>query len=503
MARKRPEPRGNGDGNLLSGRGACRVPDLSLTAKQRWLPRLLGRLLRCCSEASRRPFSGRTATSWRRRRGRSASWSTRASRCSTSSSHPRGAPAAAGRRAADPRPPRPHVLGDPGLRGPRGGGLHPRRRPYRLEDPLAEFDAGFVAMLEQQFGRAATWAEPDDVSQLADGARFQIAGLDIGVDARARAHRGLGAVRPARRAGRAGAPARSRRPAQRRRAVRRAASAATTWPAVTRRPCARTLRDVVLPLPDDVLVLPGHGPATTIGRERPRTRTCSTCGLVAMSRGSTRPTPARPASPSGCRGSGWSSSWSSTTCGAPSSWPASRRWRPARSSRWTSCCARARSTRRSTSSAGCTPTPSEPTDVDDDALALHFDLTVPFARYVLENAGKLDFPFRRYQIQKVWRGERPQEGRYREFLQADIDVVGRGHPAVPPRRRDRRRSWPRRCPACRCRRSRMQLNNRTADPGLLRGLGIDGRRAAVMRAVDKLDKIGPAACASAGRARRG
>src|SRR4051794_9968193 len=55
----------------------------------------------------------------------------------------------------------------------------------------------------------------------------------------------------------------------------------------------------------------------------------------------------------------------------------------------------------------------------EDQLGLHFDLTVPFARFVVENAGKLQFPFRRYQIQKVWRGERPQEGRYREFLQAD------------------------------------------------------------------------------------
>src|SRR6187431_2300995 len=62
----------------------------------------------------------------------------------------------------------------------------------------------------------------------------------------------------------------------------------------------------------------------------------------------------------------------------------------------------------------------------DDQLGLHFDLTVPFARYVVENAGKLVFPFRRYQIQKVWRGERPQEGRAREFTQADIDVVGDG-----------------------------------------------------------------------------
>lgn len=60
------------------------------------------------------------------------------------------------------------------------------------------------------------------------------------------------------------------------------------------------------------------------------------------------------------------------------------------------------------------------------ALGLHLDLTVPFARYVLENAGKLTFPFRRYQIQKVWRGERPQEGRYREFTQADIDIIGAG-----------------------------------------------------------------------------
>src|SRR5438034_11663225 len=62
---------------------------------------------------------------------------------------------------------------------------------------------------------------------------------------------------------------------------------------------------------------------------------------------------------------------------------------------------------------------------DGVGLGLHFDLTVPFARYVLENAGRLHFPFRRYQIQKVWRGERPQEGRYREFTQADIDVIGR------------------------------------------------------------------------------
>ena len=67
---------------------------------------------------------------------------------------------------------------------------------------------------------------------------------------------------------------------------------------------------------------------------------------------------------------------------------------------------------------------------DSDALALHFDLTVPFARYVVEHAGQLDFPFRRYQVQKVWRGERPQEGRFREFTQADIDIVDVDHLAT-------------------------------------------------------------------------
>ena len=58
-------------------------------------------------------------------------------------------------------------------------------------------------------------------------------------------------------------------------------------------------------------------------------------------------------------------------------------------------------------------------------LALRFDLTVPLARYVAEHEHQLAFPFRRYQIQPVFRGESPQHGRYREFFQCDIDVVGR------------------------------------------------------------------------------
>ena len=56
--------------------------------------------------------------------------------------------------------------------------------------------------------------------------------------------------------------------------------------------------------------------------------------------------------------------------------------------------------------------------------ALRYDLTVPFARYVSQNSGKLSFPYKRYQIQPVWRADKPQKGRYREFLQCDADVVG-------------------------------------------------------------------------------
>ena len=150
--------------------------------------------------------------------------------------------------------------------------------------------------------------------------------------------------------------------------------------------------------------------------------------------------------PAGARSS---SSTSSTSCAARSSCTGSRASRRAPSSRSTSCCARARSTRRSTCCAGCRPTTPSADGAD---AGLHFDLTVPFARYVLENAGHLPFPFRRYQIQKVWRGERPQDGRFREFVQADIDVVGDGDAAVPLRGRARRWSWPRRwraLPACR------------------------------------------------------
>jgi histidyl-tRNA synthetase len=130
-------------------------------------------------------------------------------------------------------------------------------------------------------------------------------------------------------------------------------------------------------------------------------------------------------------------------------------------------------------------------DSEDEArLGLHFDLTVPFSRYVLENAGKLQFPFRRYQIQRVWRGERPQEGRYREFTQADIDIVDVGElpfhyevelPLVIADAFSRLPIPP----------FRIQVNNRKIAEGFYRGLGLENVTP-ILRAVDKLDKVGPA-----------
>ena len=125
----------------------------------------------------------------------------------------------------------------------------------------------------------------------------------------------------------------------------------------------------------------------------------------------------------------------------------------------------------------------------DAALGLHFDLTVPLARYVLENAGKLDFPFRRYQVQKVWRGERPQEGRFREFTQADIDVVDVGELAphfeaeMPLVIAEAFGRLP-------VGEFRIQVNNRRIPEGFYLGIGLTDV-AATLRVVDKLDKIGP------------
>src|SRR4051794_31496909 len=122
----------------------------------------------------------------------------------------------------------------------------------------------------------------------------------------------------------------------------------------------------------------------------------------------------------------------------------------------------------------------------DSGLGLHFDLTVPFARYVLEHSGKLEFPFRRYQIQPAWRGERPQEGRYRQFLQADIDVVGRDE---LPFHHDVEvvRVMVEALDALPLPNLSFQVNNRKLIQGFYRGLGIPDVTAAI-RAIDKLDK---------------
>ena len=124
----------------------------------------------------------------------------------------------------------------------------------------------------------------------------------------------------------------------------------------------------------------------------------------------------------------------------------------------------------------------------DKGMGLHFDLTVPFARYVVENANELDFPFKRYQIQKVWRGERPQDGRFREFTQADIDVVGNGElpfhfevdlPLVMAEALNNLPIPP----------VRVLVNNREVVQGVCESLGVTDVEAA-LRGLDKIDKIG-------------
>ncbi|WP_395691574.1 histidine--tRNA ligase [Nocardioides sp.] len=124
----------------------------------------------------------------------------------------------------------------------------------------------------------------------------------------------------------------------------------------------------------------------------------------------------------------------------------------------------------------------------DAGLGLHFDLTVPFARYVLEHAGHLEFPFRRFQIQPAWRGERPQEGRYRQFTQADVDIVGKD---VLPFHHDVEvmRVMVEALDALPIPPVSFQFNNRKLIQGFYRGLGLPDLTAAI-RTIDKLDKLG-------------
>ena len=126
----------------------------------------------------------------------------------------------------------------------------------------------------------------------------------------------------------------------------------------------------------------------------------------------------------------------------------------------------------------------------DNDLALRFDLTVPLAKYVAIHAGELCFPFRRYQIGKVYRGERAQRGRFREFYQADIDIIGDGKlsilneaeiPSIIYRTfRD-----------LGLERFQIRVNNRKILNGFYEILGLSDLAGDIMRTVDKLDKIGP------------
>lgn len=130
-------------------------------------------------------------------------------------------------------------------------------------------------------------------------------------------------------------------------------------------------------------------------------------------------------------------------------------------------------------------------DKSDARLALHFDQTVPLARYVAQNFNDLVFPFKRYQMQRVWRGERPQAGRFREFYQCDIDVIGIDSlplhfdaemPAV---------MWEimNGLPGMEGEKIQIRVSNRKIWLGLCACLGIEDSTT-IIRTVDKKDKIG-------------
>ncbi len=126
----------------------------------------------------------------------------------------------------------------------------------------------------------------------------------------------------------------------------------------------------------------------------------------------------------------------------------------------------------------------------DADLSLRFDLTVPLAKYVALHYNDLTFPFRRFQIGKVYRGERAQRGRFREFYQADIDVIGDGKlsilneaeiPAIIYKTFS----------ALGLKRFRIRVNNRKILNGFYASLDLSDKAGDIMRTVDKLEKIGP------------
>ena len=127
----------------------------------------------------------------------------------------------------------------------------------------------------------------------------------------------------------------------------------------------------------------------------------------------------------------------------------------------------------------------------DADLALRFDLTVPLAKYVALHYNDLSFPFRRYQIGKVYRGERAQRGRFREFYQADIDVIGDGKLDISNEAEIPSIIY-RAFTALGLKRFQIRVNNRKILNGFYAMLGLTQQSGEIMRTVDKLDKIGAA-----------
>ena len=126
----------------------------------------------------------------------------------------------------------------------------------------------------------------------------------------------------------------------------------------------------------------------------------------------------------------------------------------------------------------------------DSDLALRFDLTVPLAKYVALHYGELSFPFRRYQIGKVYRGERAQRGRFREFYQADIDIIGDGKLDIVNEAEIPSIIY-RTFTALGLKRFQIRVNNRKILNGFYASLGLSEQSGDIMRTVDKLEKIGP------------
>lgn len=126
----------------------------------------------------------------------------------------------------------------------------------------------------------------------------------------------------------------------------------------------------------------------------------------------------------------------------------------------------------------------------DKEYALHYDLTVPLARYVAEHENELTFPFRRYQMQKVWRAERSQKGRFREFYQCDADIIGStsmGHDAELVALVNNIFT------KLNLGSFKIKINNRKVITGYIQYLELEDKQDDILHAIDKLEKIGPSA----------